>query len=86
MVINYAHNSEIKLTVDRFVVQLAKKTGNCQNKIVTFLQSCHIVKPSCSRNLSLDRLELWSKFNDIFNSSLFNEFVCNLGFFWHEWA
>jgi hypothetical protein len=20
------------------------------------------------------------------NSSLFNEFVCNLGFFWHEWA
>jgi hypothetical protein len=21
-----------------------------------------------------------------FNSSLFNEFVCNLGFFWHEWA
>jgi hypothetical protein len=19
-------------------------------------------------------------------SSLFNEFVCNLGFFWHEWA
>jgi hypothetical protein len=21
-----------------------------------------------------------------FNSYLFNEFVCNLGFFWHEWA
>jgi hypothetical protein len=20
------------------------------------------------------------------NSYLFNEFVCNLGFFWHEWA
>jgi hypothetical protein len=20
------------------------------------------------------------------NSSLFNEFVCNLGFFWHEWV
>jgi hypothetical protein len=20
------------------------------------------------------------------NSSLFNEFVCKLGFFWHEWA
>jgi hypothetical protein len=20
------------------------------------------------------------------NSSLFNEFVCGLGFFWHEWA
>jgi hypothetical protein len=22
----------------------------------------------------------------IVNNSLFNEFVCNLGFFWHEWA
>jgi hypothetical protein len=22
----------------------------------------------------------------VYNSSLFNEFVCNLDFFWHEWA
>jgi hypothetical protein len=25
-------------------------------------------------------------FLQIDNSYLFNEFVCNLGFFWHEWA
>jgi hypothetical protein len=24
--------------------------------------------------------------NSLNNSNLFNEFVCNLDFFWHEWA
>jgi hypothetical protein len=27
-----------------------------------------------------------SKIFRLNNSSLFNEFACNLGFFWHEWA
>jgi hypothetical protein len=35
-----------------------QKNGNCQNKIDTFLQFCHSVKP-------YERFELWSKFNDI---------------------
>jgi hypothetical protein len=38
--------------------------------------------------LAIDFLFMESVFCEqlLFNSSLFNEFVCNLGFFWHEWA
>jgi hypothetical protein len=47
------------------IIQLvAKKNGNCQNKIDTFLQFFHSVKSSC------ERLELWSKFNDIVKNYL----------------
>jgi hypothetical protein len=38
-----------------------------------------------SMNIVTDRKERFLLLNDII-SSLFNEFVCNLGFFWHEWA
>jgi hypothetical protein len=44
---------------------LQKKNGNCQNKIDTFLQFFHSVKPSYE-----SRLELTSKFNDIFKNYL----------------
>jgi hypothetical protein len=43
------------------------KNGNCQNKIDTFFQFFHGVKPSF---LTRDRLELASKFNDIFRNYL----------------
>jgi hypothetical protein len=32
------------------------------------------------------RKQKFSNFSEISNSSLFNEFVCKLGLFWHEWA
>jgi hypothetical protein len=46
--------------MDRYITVGCKKNGNCQNKIATFLQFFHSVKPF------YDRLELCSKFNDIF--------------------
>jgi hypothetical protein len=55
MCINLPKNG--KMTVDKFkpcicryCIQLvAKKNGNCQNKIDTFLQFLHSVKPSYER-------------------------------------
>jgi hypothetical protein len=39
-------------------------------------------------NISIGRWTTKNKNIDCnaINSSLFNEFACNLGFFWHEWA
>jgi hypothetical protein len=51
----------------------------------------HTLKLYLCGKYSIQTTTFWSLcafiwFKHVSNSSLFNEFVCNLGFFWHEWA